>query len=44
MKKKKNSLFIIDNCSSHLTAESFKLYDKEKIKVLYTSLIEAILI
>jgi len=34
--EKNNSLFILDNCSSHLTAESFKLYDKEKIKVLYT--------
>ena len=34
--EKNNSLFILDNCTSHLTAESFKLYDKEKIKVLYT--------
>lgn len=31
-----NSIFILDNHSSHLTSELFQLYDDKKLKILFT--------
>ncbi len=33
--EKTNHVFILDNCSSHLTYELFKLYNENKLKVLF---------
>ena len=33
--EKANHVFILDNCSSHLTYELFKLYNENNLKVLF---------
>lgn len=42
--EKNMSLFILDNCTVHSTAECFELYNSQKLKVLFTVPIDLVLI